>query len=303
MELGTSTCLFAHRRKQSVTPPYIEQVRMCVDAGFKVIDMNFCSAPAKNSGADLAADDWEKRIYDLKNEGEKLGVKFTQSHAPFNAKIFTKGLQPTPEYMEVFNEMTRRSIIASGMLGIKWMVFHALNDTINTEYDMEVTKQTNLEYFSWQLELCKKHGVGMAIENMFNVDPKVYKRYYCASLDDQINLIDAFKDESVGACWDFGHSSQILNDQCRALRRLGKRLKATHVQDNKGNCDAHLIPFVGGNIKWEEIMPCLKEIGYEGDFVYEVHNFMNYMPDALRPSAAKLAYDFGMYCMKLYDEA
>lgn len=300
MELGTSTCLFAKHRGSKIEPSYKDQVKWCYDAGFRVIDINFCaSIRAAESHAELAEDDWEKRICELADYGAKLGVKFTQSHSPFNAKLFTKGSQPNAEFMEVFNEMTRRSIIASGMLGVKWETFHALNDNINTEYDMDIVQKTNLEYFSPWLELCKKHGVGMAIENMFEVDPKNYKRYYCASLDDQIGLIDAFKDEAVGATWDFGHASQVLSDQVKALKRLGKRLKSTHVQDNYGKADSHLIPFVGGSIKWEQIMPCLCEIGYEGDFVYECHRFMNDIPDELRPAAAKLAYEFGEYCMKL----
>ena len=95
----------------------------------------------------------------------------------------------------------------------------------------------------------------------------------------------------------------MIKDQCRQLRKLGKRIKATHVQDNKGVVDSHLIPFVGGDIPWESIMPCLKEIGYEGDFIFETQSFMNQFPEELKLSAARLAYDFGMYCMKLYDEA
>ncbi len=298
MELGTSTCLFAKNRGSNEPIPYIDQVRMCYDAGFRVIDMNFCSS-IRSKDSTLARDDWEKSIYDIKNEGERLGIKFTQSHAPYNAKIFARGMQPTEEYMQNFHEMTRRSIIASGILGVKWMTVHALNDNINTEYDMEVVEKTNLEFFSPQLELCKKHGVGLSIENMFRVDIKNFKRYYCASPDDQISLIDAFRDESVGATWDFGHASQVIKDQPAVLRRLGKRLKSTHVQDNYGKADSHMIPFVGGNIKWEEIMPCLVEIGYEGDFVYECHSFMNDIPAELKMQAAKLSYEFGMYCMSL----
>ncbi len=271
---------------------------MCYDAGFRVIDMNFCSS-IRNPEVTLARDNWESLIYDIKNEGERLGISFSQSHAPYNAVIFVKNRQPTEEYMRNFHEMTRRSIIASGMLGIKWMTVHPLNDSINTEYDVEIIHKTNLEFFAPQLELCKKHGVGLSIENMFESEAKAFKRCYCSSPDDLIELIDAFGDESVGATWDFGHASQVIKDQPAALRRLGKRLKSTHVQDNYGKADSHMIPFVGGNIDWESIMPCLCEIGYEGDFVYECHSFMNDIPAELKMQAAKLSFEFGMYCMSL----
>ena len=65
MELGTSTCLFAHHRGSSAEPNYIDQIRWCADAGFRVIDMNFCASVRAGSGADLARDDWERRISEL----------------------------------------------------------------------------------------------------------------------------------------------------------------------------------------------------------------------------------------------
>ena len=46
-------------------------------------------------------------------------------------------------------------------------------------------------------------------------------------------------------------------------------------------------------------MPVLK-IGYAGDFILECHSFMK-VPDTLRQSAARLAYNFGMYCMDIYE--
>ena len=71
------------------------------------------------------------------------------------------------------------------------------------------------------------------------------------------------------------------------------------MHDNRGERDSHLIPFVGGNIKWEQIMPVLREIGYEGDFILETHSFMASVPDALRPSAGRLMREFGEYCLSL----
>ena len=303
MELGTSLNLFSRRRGQIAATSYLEQVTLCAEAGFRVLDLHCCDAVRPEREDDLASDEWEKRIDEVGEEAAKRGLTFSQSHAPFNAKLYCYGKQPSEEYLAYYHEMTRRAIIASGRLGVKWMVVHALNDNIHTEYDPEVIKKTNLEHFSWQVELAKKCGVGIAIENMADFDMTNFKRFYLVSPDEQIDLVDSFGDESVGACWDFGHARMVLNDQPRALRKLGKRLKATHVQDNNGTCDRHLIPFVGGNIPWETIMPVLKEIGYTGDFVFETHSFMNDLPDALRLSAGKLAYEFGAYCMDLYHQA
>lgn len=303
MKLGTSTCLFDRHRFNHTSIPYIEQTRLCADAGFVVLDLNMCDSIRPGKGDDLSADDWEARIDALGNEAAKLGVVFTQAHAPFNGDIFVAGRQPDAAYLEMFHEMTRRAVIASGKLGIKWIVVHPFNDTVNTEYDNEIQKKTNIDFYMPVLELAKACGTGLALENMADFDIAKCRRYYCANVDDLNDITDTINDPAFGICWDFGHARMIMEDQPRQLRKIGKRLKATHVQDNTGKNDSHLIPFVGGNIKWEDIMPTLKEIGYEGDFMLECHSFMNNIPDVLKASAAKLAYDFGMHCMEMYDKA
>ena len=303
MKLGTSINMFGYTR-DGVTPrPWVDQTRDVCRVGFRTLDIDFYQAAHHGMiEDDLNCDNWEANVEAVGNEAARLGATFVQSHAPFNKKIFLYGKQPSAEYMEKFDILMRRAIVASGRLGIHWMTVHPLTDTIHAEYDVEVDRATNLEYYKPYLELAKKHGVGLAIENMAKAD-NVIRRVYCASPEEQIDLIDAFGDPSVGACWDFGHAKMMLADQPRQLRALGKRLKATHVQDNNGKRDSHLVPFIGGNIDWERIMPCLKEIGYEGDFVLEAHSYARRLPEALWESAGKLAYDLGTYCMELYEKA
>jgi sugar phosphate isomerase/epimerase len=124
------------------------------------------------------------------------------------------------------------------------------------------------------------------------------QRRYTGTYEDLCDLVDTFADDSVGVTWDFGHANIMRYDQCRALRYIGKRLKSTHVDDNYGVKDVHLAPFFG-DVKWEEIMKTLVEIGYEGDFTYEAHGFTDHLPLPLKTSAARLTYDIGVYLMSL----
>lgn len=303
MKLGAMTNLYRARRGGLAGNSYIEQTRLTAAAGFTVLDLNVCDSVRAGKNDDLAADDWEAKIEALGNEAAKLGVVFTQAHAPFNGDLFIYGKQPGEEYLARFREMSRRCVIAAGRLGIKRITIHPLSDTVNTEFDIEIEKKTNLEFYAPMMDLAKKCGTGLAFENMADFDRAKVRRAYCADTDDLIDIIDTVNDPVLGVCWDFGHARMMISDQPRQLRKLGHRLVATHVQDNTGKRDSHLIPFVGGDIKWESIMPCLKEIGYQGDFVLETHQFMNEIPDALRPAAAKLAFDFGMYCMEMYEKA
>ena len=303
MNLGTSINLYAFRRGEKMPRSFADQVRDTCRVGFRTLDIDFYEAAHRKLIVDdLNCDDWEAKIDAAGNEAAKWGAVFTQSHAPFHKNLFLYGKQPDAAYMEAFDRLMRRAIVASARLGVRWVTVHPLTDTVHAEYDVETNLATNLDFYRPYAELARREGVGLAIENMAKMD-NVIRRVYCASPEEQIALIDAFGDPAVGACWDFGHAHMMLADQPRQLRALGRRLKATHVQDNNGKRDAHLIPFVGGTIRWEEIMPCLKEIGYEGDFVLESHHFARQMPEALWESAGRLAYEFGMYCMNMYEHA
>lgn len=300
MRLGTSVGLFSQSRGQIIPAPMVTRIEQCAAAGFSVIDLSFTNAIRPAKADPLAGSDWEAYIDEIGEAGARLGVDFSQAHLPYYGDLFSYDKRPDADFLDLFRKMTERSIIACGRLGVKWAVAHPFTDTLNAEWDNAVNLATNLEFYRPFAALAADCGTGLALENMAEFSIDRIRRRYCANTEELIALIDAFDaPDTVGACWDFGHANSVMLDQPAALRRLGSRLKATHVQDNTPTADAHLIPFIAGNIAWEEIVPVLREIGYMGDFVLESHNFTAQMPDALRPAAARLAYEFGMYCMNL----
>lgn len=290
MRLSTSTNFFAVNFNGGYTP-FIEAVRRCKAAGFNVLDLNFC--PAIKGETELARDNWRELIDELGNEAARLGVEFSQSHP-----VFVPGnLDEKPaEMQEAFKKMMERSIIASGMLGIKWAVLHPFEETIAAAFDTEASVKKNFELYAPFVELAGKHNVGLAFENM--VARLETKRRFSSHAGELAALVDAYNDPLVGACWDFGHGNLLYKNQGIALRTLGKRLKATHVDDNLGFDDHHLLPF-HGTIDWLSIMPVLTEIGYEGDFTYEAHKEFDGMPEPLKDPLAKVAYEIGTYLLSL----
>jgi L-ribulose-5-phosphate 3-epimerase len=286
MRLSTSTNFYAFRQNGEYTP-YKEALRRCKEAGFKVLDANFCSA--LGGATDLAQDNWQALIEDLRNEADKEGIEFSQSHPVF------LGGNPSghsAEKMEIYHEMMRRSIIASSILGVKWAILHPTpGRETDTEFDAESIVRHNLEFHGPALELAKKVNVGIAFENMIERST----RRFASHASDLVALIDTCNDPGVGACWDFGHGNFIWPDQRDQLRTLGKRLKATHVDDNYGKADEHMFPF-HGSIKWQELLPVLAEIGFEGDFTFEAHKEFTRLPEHLKDQMAKFGYEIGQYC-------
>ena len=58
-------------------------------------------------------------------------------------------------------------------------------------------------------------------------------------------------------------------DHVDALKRIGKNLAVTHIHDNFGNDDQHLVPGIGVT-DWGKLMRVLSEIGYNGPLMLEV---------------------------------
>jgi sugar phosphate isomerase/epimerase len=72
----------------------------------------------------------------------------------------------------------------------------------------------------------------------------------------------------VGVCLDYGHA-HMMGDVVEAVEILSGHLWTTHVHDNHGRRDDHLVPFDGG-IDWDGAMMATQKIGYDGMLMFEV---------------------------------
>ena len=103
-------------------------------------------------------------------------------------------------------------------------------------------------------------GVHVAIE----VIPNELSR--AASL---VHFIEEVLDgSSAGICLDFGHA-HMDGDVVDAIETVSEHLITTHVHDNRGRTDDHLVPF-DGTIDWPGALTTVQKVGYEGTFVLEI---------------------------------
>ncbi len=72
----------------------------------------------------------------------------------------------------------------------------------------------------------------------------------------------------VGICLDYGHA-QLMGDLGDAIETVSGHLWTTHVHDNGGQRDDHLVPYAGG-IDWDAAMMETQKIGYDGVLMLEV---------------------------------
>ncbi len=66
----------------------------------------------------------------------------------------------------------------------------------------------------------------------------------------------------VGICLDFGHA-HMDGDLVDAIETVSEHLVTTHVHDNRGRTDDHLLPFEG-TIDWPGALTAIQKVGYEG---------------------------------------
>lgn len=73
-----------------------------------------------------------------------------------------------------------------------------------------------------------------------------------------------------GICLDTGHAF-LHGDVADAIDLVSGELVTTHVHDNRGMADDHLVPFEG-RIDWPTAVMTFQKVGYEGVYMLELAN-------------------------------
>ena len=188
----------------------------------------------------------------------------------------------------------RRSVLAAEILGVEYLVVHPFTVMDSDRLLLDESKRANLAYFRRWHEFFHAHHVGMAIENMNTLGkgPSPF-----SNIDNLIELIDAINAPDVGACLDTGHAHTSGYSPADCVRRLGSRLRATHINDNHASDrDEHIAPFMG-TIDWPALVAALREIHYAHDFSFETQNLTSPFPMRIQGDLIRFSYTLGEYLL------
>jgi sugar phosphate isomerase/epimerase len=94
---------------------------------------------------------------------------------------------------------------------------------------------------------------------------------------------DELEDSDVGICLDYGHA-HLGGDVADAIEIISGHMVTTHVHDNGGTRDDHLVPF-GGRIDWDAALMATQKVGYDGALIMEIADAGNPV-EVLRKAAA-----------------
>ncbi|MBO4836084.1 MAG: sugar phosphate isomerase/epimerase [Clostridia bacterium] len=293
MRLSTSTNIMCFDWKHPYQVPFEHSVIAAQAAGYHYLDANFCGLCRRGRDiCPLTEDNWEEHVENWQRLRDSLGVEFKQAHAYFSIDgPVTEDTFPGGDFGE---EMMRRSVLAAERLGVEWMVAHPVNVLADGKLSVDASCRYNLAYFRRWHEFWHAHGIGMAIENMISTENHMSA---WGDIDRLIALADELDAPDVGICLDTGHAWLTGYDPADCVRRIGSRLKCTHIADNHGEQkDEHVAPFMG-TIDWAALIRALRETGYENDFSFEIQNLTGCYPKTIQPGMVRFTYELGRYLL------
>jgi sugar phosphate isomerase/epimerase len=205
---------------------------------------------------ELIDDGWhrlnQERVKNLKDIAESQGLTYTL-HAPFaNINIAA----PAEDMRNFFIKRLEKSMDFAHQLECHLMVFHPGLRTGISDFYPGVDWKTNIKSVRKLLQLSRKHGVKIAIENV----PEQFG-FLVANIEQFSRFFNELG-EDIGLVLDVGHSN--INGQTHAfIGAFSKKIVHVHVHDNEGKQDLHL--GVGsGTVNWQQFAEDIKKIHFKG---------------------------------------
>lgn len=83
-----------------------------------------------------------------------------------------------------------------------------------------------------------------------------------------VDLIDSEIEADLGICMDVGHA-RLMGDVVEAIEACSGHVITTHLHDNRGRGDDHLVPGKGV-IDWDGTLLAFQKVGYDGAWMFEL---------------------------------
>lgn len=249
MKIATTTGDFSR-----FLPNDVEIVRALHRAGFRYIDLDmYFFTPS----SPYMSDDWKSAVQLLKDEADRLQIKFVQAHSQGG-----NAFRDDADHVDFLVRSTQRSIEICHELGISNTVVHpGCADGVSKEEWFE----RNRAFYQKLFPYMEAYGVNVLIENATDVNTK--GKYWASTGKEMVEFLRYVDHPLLHACWDTGHGN-CEGPQYNEILDLGKELYAIHYNDNRGKGDDHVIPYLG-TLNNDEILNALIDVGYKGYFTLE----------------------------------
>ncbi len=233
--------------------PAAQVVRDLADQGVRLLEL---SADQPATHIDLRDHNAVKALASLLQE---LGTKVHSVHAAFANPDPEEWDFSNPNHSARWRAIGNHSAVIRGaaLLGAKHITIHPGHTTRGHDRLHHVR-----DSFATLAETANREGIKIAVENL----PPSFVACSVAELTEVLTGLPA---DLVGFCLDTGHAMLGPNAPVQYVRALGSRLIAIHWHDNAGLEDDHIFPGFGKS-DWEsELLPALRDIGYDRPITIE----------------------------------
>jgi len=222
-------------------------------SGFR--ELEICSFPKH---LDYHSRDEVLRAGDLLRSLELRPVSF---HAPFAERIDITSLDETVREAAVLELMT--ACRAAALLGAERVVLHPGPERTGRPPEHEFVQHMRhaAESLNRVAACCSEEGVQLLLENML-------PHLLFGHTSDMLYLLGEISTCDIGTCLDTGHAL-LSGDLGRVVHKLSGHLKMVHINDNRGDWDAHLIPGEG-TIDWPWLLSELRHRNFQGPLIIEM---------------------------------
>jgi len=209
-----------------------------------------------------------KYLDEISKEFNKNGIKVISIHMPTNGV----DISLIEEYDRIWSvREVEKTALALLRLGGEILVVHPGSE-IEDKKTRKARREKSEQSLEEILKFCEHWGIKIALEN--TLPGKTGD-----SIPEILEIVKNFNSKNLAICLDTGHcniTSSLYNHSGAAecLPEIKDYLCHLHIHDNSGKSDDHYLPFEG-NIDWKGFIKGLKEINYQGVFMFELRKKTN----------------------------
>ncbi len=213
----------------------------------------------------------------LAREAKEAGLVIDSFHAPW---IGSNELWTDNYDSKIALDNYKKCIEACYEYEVKKLVMH-----VTYGHNPPPYSQTGVDNIKRLLEHAEKYNVDLAYEN-------VRETNYLEHLFEDINS------DRLKLCYDSGHANCYA--MTSVFEKYPEKIVTTHMHDNDGSGDQHLMPFEG-TIDWSEVTNMLKYAKYSGDIMIEAHSLPAHYSSFNERDFLKMAYENGSKIAEMSD--
>ena len=155
---------------------------------------------------------------------------------------------------------TEAALAIAKLIPFRYLVVHLGMPTVEKVPPGDNQRDAARRSLEQIVEMASRMNVRVAVEVIPN--PLSSADVLAHLIEDQLERLD------IGVCLDYGHA-HLMGDVGETIETLSGHLWTTHVHDNNGRRDEHLLPYAG-TIDWDAAMMETQKVGYDGLLMFEV---------------------------------